>query len=259
VLFNCPYGFVILRPISARLFRAENKVAPKAKSKDLRFTLTGNDTSETSHQGNAGPHINVGAHDFRMERRTKMKHHTHLWRPIQATLLATSLMLCLTPKLHAAQREDSGEVTGLLAQAAQEAAQLSRDADDMESLLHSDVSWQTHAAMLDRVRDDVNTMGRTVARLNSTYESGSEWQQQAVDRILPLLRELASNTTAAINHLNANQTRPTTPDYVNYLEKNAETAHQLSEMTSDLVKYAKSRTTLEKMEDKLEFPSRQEP
>jgi uncharacterized phage infection (PIP) family protein YhgE len=194
-----------------------------------------------------------------MERRTIMKHVTPPWRPIHATLLAVALILCLTPKLHAVERKDSAEVTDLLSQAAQEAAQLSRDADEMESLLHSDVSWQSHADMLNRIRDDVNTMGRTVARLNTTYESGSEWQRQAVDRILPLLRELASNTTAAINHLNANQARPTTPDYVNYLEENAETAHQLAEMTSDLVKYAKSRTTLEKLEDKLELPSTQEP
>jgi hypothetical protein len=174
-------------------------------------------------------------------------------------LLVITLILCVSPKLHAVERQDNAQVTDLLSEAAQEAAQLSRDADDMESLLHSDVSWESHADMLNRIRDDVNTLGKTVARLNSTYESGSEWQQQAVDRILPLLRELASNTTAAINHLNANHVRPTTPDYVNYLEKNAETAHQLSEITSDLVKYAKSRTTLEKMENKLEFPSRQEP
>ncbi|HZZ38505.1 MAG TPA: hypothetical protein VFE06_05180 [Acidobacteriaceae bacterium] len=178
---------------------------------------------------------------------------------IRAALLAITVVFCLMPKMHAAEREETAEVTELLSQAAQEAAQLSRDADDMESLLHSDVSWQSHADMLNRIRDDVNTLGRTVARLNTTYESGSEWQRQAVDRILPLLRELASNTTAAINHLNANQARPTTPDYVNYLEENAETAHRLAEMTSDLVKYAKSRTTLEKMEDKLELPSAREP
>jgi uncharacterized phage infection (PIP) family protein YhgE len=188
-----------------------------------------------------------------------MKHVTRPWRPIRVTILAVSLILCLIPKLHAVQREDNAEVTGMLSEAAQEAAQLARDADELESLLHSEVSWQSHADMLNRVRDDVNTMSRTVARLNTTYESGSEWQQQAVDRILPLLRELASNTAAAINHLNANRLRPTTPDYVNYLEQNAQTAHELAAMTSDLVKYEKSRTTLEKVESKLGFPSAQEP
>lgn len=183
-----------------------------------------------------------------------MIHVTQPWRPLHVMLLAITIVLCLTPKLHAADREANAEVTNLLSQAAQEAAQLSHDADDMESLLRSDVSWQSHADMLNRIRDDVNTLAGTVGRLNTTYESGSEWQRQAVDRILPLLRELASNTTAAINHLNANQLRPTTPDYVNYLEQNAETAHQLSEMTSDLVKYAKSRATLQQMENKLELP-----
>ncbi len=188
-----------------------------------------------------------------------MNRVTHPWRLVLAASLAITVVFCLMPNLHAVEREGSVTVTDLLSQAAQEAAQLSRDADDMESLLNSDVSWQTHADMLDRIREDVNTLGRTVARLNTTYESGSEWQQQAVDRILPLLRELASNTTAAINHLNANQVRPTTPDYVTYLKENADTAHQLADITSDLVKYAKSRTTLEKMEEKLGIPSAQEP
>lgn len=185
-----------------------------------------------------------------------MKGVTHRWRLIYATLLAITVIFCLMPKLRAVEREDSAEVTDLLSQAAQQAAQLSQDADEMESLLHSDVSWQSHADMLNRIREDVNTLGRTVERLNTTYESGSEWQRQAVDRILPLLRELASNTTAAINHLNANQVRPTTPEYVSYLQENAETAHQLAGITSDLVKYAKSRTTLEDMENKLELPGK---
>lgn len=188
-----------------------------------------------------------------------MNRVTHRRPLMHAALLVITVIFCLMPNLHAVEREDNAEVTDLLSQAALEAGQLSHDADDMESLLHSDVSWESHADMLNRIRDDVNTLGKTVARLNTTYQSGSEWQQQAVDRILPLLRELASNTTAAINHLNANKSRPTTPDYVNYLQENAETAHRLSDVTADLVKYAKSRTTLQKMEDKLELPSAGEP
>lgn len=175
-------------------------------------------------------------------------------RSIIGALAVVTLALGFAPQLRAAQRNANAEVTGLLDQAALEAAQLSRDADEMESLLHSDVSWETHADMLNRVADHVNELGKIVAKLNSTYESGSEWQQQAVDRMLPLLRELASNTTAAINHLNANQERPTTPDYVRYLESNATTAHELAQMTSELAKYAKARATLEELQNKLELP-----
>lgn len=183
-----------------------------------------------------------------------MTFRTNRTRSMIGALVAVTLTLGFAPQLQAAQSRANAEVTGLLDQAAVEAAQLSRDADEMESLLHSDVSWQTHADMLNRIADHVNELGKIVAKLNSTYESGSEWQRQAVDRILPLLRELASNTTAAINHLNSNKERPTTPDYVQYLESNANTAHQLAQMTADLVKYAKSRATLEELENKLELP-----
>src|ERR1700735_4927735 len=96
--------------------------------------------------------------DFQMKRRTNMNHVTHCRPLIHAALLAITVIFCLTPKLGAVEREDNAEVTDLLSQAAQEAAQLSHDADDMESLLHSDVSWQSHADMLNRIRDDVNTL-----------------------------------------------------------------------------------------------------
>ena len=127
-----------------------------------------------------------------------------------------------------ALREDSQQLTEVLGQARDEAAELARDADEMESLIRNDVSWQTHAEMLDRVKDHVNNMARIVAKLSDTRASGSELQQQAVDRILPLLKELAANTTAAINYLNQNKSRPKTEPYTQYLHDNAETAHQLS-------------------------------
>ena len=44
-------------------------------------------------------------------------------------------------------------------------------------------------------------MDSIIDKLTATRSSGSELQEQAVDRILPLLKELAANTTAAINYL----------------------------------------------------------
>jgi hypothetical protein len=62
--------------------------------------------------------------------------------------------------------DDSQQLTQILGEARDEAAELARDADEMESLIRNEVSWQTHAVMLDRVKDHVNNMARIVGKLS---------------------------------------------------------------------------------------------
>jgi len=170
-------------------------------------------------------------------------------------LIASMLFVFSTPL--SAQKQENPEITQLLADARDKAAELSRDVDEMEALIRSDVSWQTHAEMLESVKEHVNQLGRIAAQLEQKRDSASQWQQQAVDRMLPVLRELAANTTAAINHLNENKGRPLeTSSYPQYLRENAEAAHNLSDMISSFVKYGDSRAKVEKLEQKLEIASR---
>ena len=146
------------------------------------------------------------------------------------------------------------EVAAQLDAANTEAAELARDTDEMTSLLHNDVSWQSHAAMLTRIRDHVNNMGRIEAKLQEERDEASPWQQQAIDRMVPMLKEIAANTSAAIEHLNQNHERPTTPDYVEYLQQNANTSHELADMISAVEQYGRERTKLERLQDKIEAP-----
>jgi predicted TIM-barrel fold metal-dependent hydrolase len=155
-----------------------------------------------------------------------------------------------------AQNAENPQVTRLLADVRDKAAVLARDADEMESLIRTDASWQTHAAMLDEVKRHVNDLGRVAKQLEESRSSASPWQQQAIDRMMPLLKELAANTTAAINHLNENRLRPTTGNYPEYLKANAATAQQLSDMISSFVRYGETRAKLEKLEQRLEVASK---
>ena len=150
-------------------------------------------------------------------------------------------------------RHDSQQLTDVLGEARDEAAELARDADETEPLTRSEASWRTHAEMLDRVKDHVNNMARIINKLTDTRTSGSELQEQAVDRILPLLAELAANTTAAINYLNQNKNRPVSASYAQYLHANVQTAHQLADTVASLFEYEKSMTELAKLKDKLQL------
>jgi hypothetical protein len=172
------------------------------------------------------------------------------------TLVLFSSLAVLGLLAASQNNQENPEVTRLLADAREKAAVLSRDADEMEALTRSDVSWQTHADMLNTIKEHVNDLARTVEKLNASRDSASEWQKQAIDRVMPLMKELAANTTAAINHLNENKLRPTSGSYEEYLKENAETAHQLSDIISSFVRYGDTRARLEKLEQRLEIASR---
>ena len=153
-----------------------------------------------------------------------------------------------------ARNPPNAEVAAQLDAANTEASELARDADEMTSLLHNDVSWQSHADMLERIKEHVNNMGKIVAKLQEERAEASPWQQQAIDRMVPMLKEIAANSTGAIEHMNQNHERPMTPDYVDYLQQNADTSRELADMISALNQYGRERTKLERLQDKIEAP-----
>jgi hypothetical protein len=175
--------------------------------------------------------------------------------PRRGMLLVFTFLLTLpfmANRAMALQNAENQDVRNLLSLAAQQAAALDYDADQMQGLLRNDVSWQAHATLLSSVKEHVNQLGRTTAKLQAQRGEASTWQQRGIDRIVPLLRELADNTTAAINHLNKNQARPVSGGYADYLDDNADVAHELSELISATSQYGHSRAKLEKLEQRIQ-------
>jgi hypothetical protein len=164
--------------------------------------------------------------------------------------IATCFMM--VNRAMAVRNGENQEVHDLLSLAAQQSASLDYDADQMQSLLHNDVTWQTHATLLEAVRAHVNQLSRTIAKLETERSEASTWQQKGVDRVVPLLRELAENTNAAIDHINKNQTRPVSGYYSDYLDENAETAHDLNRIISATIQYGHTRDKLEKLEEQIQ-------
>ncbi|MGC2504679.1 MAG: hypothetical protein WA400_21320, partial [Silvibacterium sp.] len=148
-------------------------------------------------------------------------------------------------------RPESQQLTQLLSDANDEARELAEDAEETQALILSDANWVTHALMLARVKGHVDNMALITEKLSKTQESGSELQEQAVEQMLPLVKELSVNTTAAINYLNQNKARPVSDSYTQYLNKNAETARELSSMITSLLEYQKSMAEIEKLRSKL--------
>ena len=168
---------------------------------------------------------------------------------IAVALLA---MFALILPLHGyLTKEDNPKLTQLLADADDEATELANDADDTQALIRSDETWLNHALLLAKIKGHVDTLALIIDKLSRAENSGSELQRDAVEQMRPLVKELSANTTAAMNCLNGNKNRPVSNAYIQYLQKNAETAHQLSSMISSLVDYEKSMSEMERLRSSL--------
>jgi hypothetical protein len=174
-------------------------------------------------------------------------------RPSVIVVLAV-LFTLLSPLIAYATKDENPELTQLLSDANDEAFELARDATDTQMLIRTDENWVDHALMLAKVKGHVDNLALIIEKLNKAQKSGSELQEQAVEQMLPLVKQLSANTTAAINYLKQSKTRPISDTYTRYLEKNAETAQQLSSIISSLIDYEKSMTEIEKLRSKLEAP-----
>ena len=175
----------------------------------------------------------------------------HARRGLPVGRIIVLLYLVVLPSLSAATRETSASLTELLWDARDEAVQLASDADQMQILILSDANWLTHDLMLHKMQGHVDDMTLIVRKLSETQKSGSDVQQQAVEQMLPLIRELSENTTAAIHYLNQNKNRPLSDTYKQYLQKNAETARELSSMVSSLADYEQSMAEMAQLRRKL--------
>ena len=175
----------------------------------------------------------------------------------RTALLATAMVagLMLTARVVCAQdataQTSQKEVSQLLEQSKAAAAELERDALVLESFTRGNLSWQSHGEQLRRIKEHINSMGKDAQRLRELRPAAAPWQQQAIDRIIPLMTEMASLTESAIEHLNANPHKLHIPEYTEYLKENAELATELSALISDSVKYDRGKAKLAELEKSL--------
>jgi hypothetical protein len=91
-----------------------------------------------------------------------------------------------------AMEEASGSMSErasrLLAEIQQEAAQLWLHADTLESLArNSQISWQSHAEQLERVKKSINAVGVRTAELHALRGEMLPWQQKRSRAFSPIL------------------------------------------------------------------------
>ena len=145
------------------------------------------------------------------------------------------------------------EASDLLKEVQVLSGRLRMDADRLESFTRSNLSWQSHGGQLTLVKEHINQMGGHLERLQEIRHVTSPWQQQAIDRIIPVAVEVASRTQAAIEHLNENQSYLFAPTYTDHLSTIAEQAGTLNDSANSFAEYGKAQENLDQLRDKLEI------
>jgi hypothetical protein len=161
-------------------------------------------------------------------------------------LLASGSLMIPT----ALKAADSPEITKLLTDAKAVAVKLKADSEDMESFTRSTMTWRGYMSKLDVIKDHVNNTGKLLAKLKDAETTGSPWQQAAIKQIESLLKELADNTTATINHLNDNQAKVHAPAFTDYVKANYDLATDLEALIRDFVDYGSAKEKFESLASK---------
>lgn len=167
-----------------------------------------------------------------------------------ASLSFAGLLLAAGP-LARAQNADSPEISRVMAQAEDHAALADRAIAEMDSYVRSKVSWKTHAEQLEIFRGHVNNLIGETNQLVALREQGSPWQQDAIDRVTPLLQEMADLLTSTINHLSENQSRVHMPPFIDYVDANQALANKILVTIRDYVEYDQAKARAASLEQKL--------
>jgi hypothetical protein len=179
-----------------------------------------------------------------------MRKHIKSAVVLSAELLVAGYVL-FAPSLKA-EAGDSAEITRLLAEAKTEAVELKNDADHMHSFTNSRMSWESYAGKAEMIKEHVNKTGQLLAKLKDAESEGAPWQQTAVQRIEPLLKELAGNVESTITYLNANPAKIHFSAFKDYVKANYELSSELEALIRDFVNYGESKQKFERLRERLE-------
>jgi len=154
----------------------------------------------------------------------------------------------LTPAQKQAER--------LLKQIASNAAVAGRHADKLDSLTRagSRASYETHAAELTGAKEAIHAMGSDFRQLQELRASALPWQQSLMDRMQPVLVELANHTTEAIERLNGERHKVSSQEYRDAVGSMYAYAGHARTLVSVNLDYAQAREKLNRLDAAAEEP-----
>lgn len=175
-----------------------------------------------------------------------MKNRTTLFRI--GTLCILAVLLGPGAMISPAQSRDSQEISNLLLNANTYAVRVNNQAADLDALTRSNTSWQAYAAKIRVIKRNVNELGSLYSDLVALRDTGSPWQQNAIDQMKRPLLLMAVNLDATIHYLNRYHARVQMPEFKDYVHANNRLAISLSEKIRDFSSYGEARAEIESLQ-----------
>ncbi len=141
------------------------------------------------------------------------------------------------------------EASALLKDVRSSATDLTLQAAILDSYARGGITRHSHALRVGAVKSHINTIGRSLDRLQEIRDSVSPLQRQAIDLVVPVAVEIASHTEAAIAHLNASEKPLWGQDYVAHLRAIYEHSGQLRETVDVHLDMEQAGERLERVRD----------
>lgn len=166
--------------------------------------------------------------------------------------LALFLSMCVPAN---AQKADSKQISDLFSEIKEHATLAEDDAQTLEAYTRSNISWQPHANRLRLIKEHVDELLRDYNEAARLRDEGSQWQQEAIDQLRPVMKGMADHLTATIQHQNKHQAEVKMKPYLDYVHGNTEYTSKASSLIHDLVDYGAARSTAESLEKRLNLPA----
>jgi len=159
---------------------------------------------------------------------------------LTAVLAAVPAFAGSTCKATAPQPAPDVQALNLLTEIREPAADAAEHAARLESLgWQTAIDWSTHAGHLEEIKADINDMGRQLKELEGLRAQATPVEREVIERTGTLLREMAANTTSAIQFLNATPRQLVTRSYQAYLTNLVNESERLSDTVSHFVEFAR--------------------
>jgi hypothetical protein len=159
------------------------------------------------------------------------------WNFFPVMLIALSF-----PAAQAASRSESISARNTLKEIRYHAAEVATQADQLKTLIPNTLSSpESHADRLQAMKHEINSMGREVAVLESERPYLKRWEQQALDRVLPLLQSVASSTETSIAYFNGNRRHLWAPSNLERTDRIYQDSDRAARILRDFLKHQELR------------------
>lgn len=146
-------------------------------------------------------------------------------RALRFTALLSVAALALSIPVRyaiAAAPPDSNTIPKLLDQVKHHAAEANFDATVLDTYRHSPVSAGLYAERLNMIKEHANDLFQDYYELQRQRDSGTPAQREAIDKLDPLVREMATSLTNTYQRMNMHQGRVNMPEFRDGIRENWE-------------------------------------